>query len=45
MTQRKTPKPLSSYMAFMCDLVEKEPTFFEEFIQKKEWMDAMIKEY
>jgi hypothetical protein len=32
-------------MALMCDLVEKEPTCFEEVIQKKEWMDAMIEEY
>jgi hypothetical protein len=35
MRQRKKPKPFSSYMALMCDIVEKEPTFFEEFIQKK----------
>jgi hypothetical protein len=45
MRQRKKPKPFSSYMALMCDLVEKEPTFFEEVVQKKEWMDAMIEEY
>jgi hypothetical protein len=32
-------------MALMCDLVEKELTFFEEAIQKKEWVDAMTKEY
>jgi hypothetical protein len=43
--QVKRPKPFSSYMALMCDLVEKEPTFFEEAIQKKEWADAMIEEY
>ena len=29
----------------MCDLLEKEPTCFEEAIQKKEWADAMIEEY
>jgi hypothetical protein len=29
----------------MCDLLEKEPTFFEESIQKKEWVDSMIEEY
>jgi hypothetical protein len=45
MRQNKNPKPFSSYMALMCDLVEKEPTFFEEFVQKKEWMDAMTVEY
>jgi hypothetical protein len=35
MRQVKKPKPFSSYMALMCDLLEKEPTFFEEAIQKK----------
>ena len=29
----------------MCDLLEKEPTCFEEAIQKIEWVDAMIEEY
>jgi hypothetical protein len=43
--QSKKTKTLSSYMAFMCDLVEKEPTCFEEFVQKIEWMDAMTEEY
>jgi hypothetical protein len=38
MRQRKKPNPFSSYMALMCDLIEKEPTCFEEVIQKKEWM-------
>ena len=28
----KKPKPFSSYMALMCDLLEKEPIFFEEAI-------------
>jgi hypothetical protein len=31
----KKAKPFSSYMALMCDLIEKEPTCFEEAIQKK----------
>jgi hypothetical protein len=29
----------------MCDFVDKEPTCFEKSIQKKEWMNAMTKEY
>jgi U3 small nucleolar RNA-associated protein 14 len=29
MRQSKKPNPFSSYMALMCDLVEKEPTCFE----------------
>jgi hypothetical protein len=41
MGQVKKPKPFSSYMALMYVLLEKEPTFFEESIQKKEWADAM----
>ena len=32
-------------MALMCDLVDKEPTCFEEAIKQKEWVDAMVKEY
>ena len=32
-------------MDLMCDLVENDPTFFEEVIQKKEWEDDMTKEY
>jgi hypothetical protein len=32
MRQVKKPKPFSSYMALMCDILEKEPTFFEEAI-------------
>jgi hypothetical protein len=37
----KRPNPFSSYMALICDLLEKECTFFEESIQKKEWADAI----
>jgi hypothetical protein len=43
--QVKIPKLFSSYMALMCDLLEKELTCFEEAIQKKEWADAMTEEY
>ena len=32
-------------MALMCDLVDKEPTCFEETIKKKEWVDALVEEY
>jgi hypothetical protein len=41
----KRPKPFSSYTALMCNLLDEEPTCFEEPIQKKEWVDAMIEEY
>jgi hypothetical protein len=39
--QVKRPKPFSSYTDLMCDLLEEEPTCFEEAIQRKEWTDAM----
>jgi hypothetical protein len=41
----KKPRPFSSYMALMCDLLENEPTCPEEAIQKKKWVDAMTEEY
>jgi hypothetical protein len=40
--QVKIPKPFSSYTDLMCNLLDEEPTCFEEAIQKKEWADAMI---
>jgi hypothetical protein len=43
--QVKRRKPFSSYMALMCDLLEEEPTFFEEAIHRKEWAYAMTEEY
>jgi hypothetical protein len=41
----KRPKTFSSYMALMCDFLEKDPTCFEKAILKKELVDAMIEEY
>ena len=29
----------------MCDLVDQEPTNYEEAVQKKEWKESMTKEY
>jgi hypothetical protein len=45
MRQVKKPKTFSNYMSLMCDLLEKEPTCFEESIQKKELVNAMTEEY
>jgi hypothetical protein len=45
MRQVQKLKPFSSYMALMCDLLEKESTCFEEAIQKKEGADAMTEKY
>ena len=33
--QSKKPKPFSSYVALMCDLVDKEPSWFEATIQRE----------
>ena len=41
----KKPKPFSNYVALMCDLVDQEPTTYEEVVQKKEWEEAMTKKY
>jgi hypothetical protein len=43
--QVKRPKPFSSDTTLMCNILDEEPTYFEESIQKKEWADAMIEEY
>ena len=43
--QSKNPKLFPSYMALMCDLVDKEPTCFKEVVQKREWVEATMKEY
>ena len=43
--ERKKPKTFSNYVALMCDLVDQEPTNYEEAVQKKEWKEAMTEEY
>ena len=43
--ERKKPMSYPSYMALMSDLVDKEPTCFEDATKKKEWVDAMVEEY
>jgi hypothetical protein len=43
--ENKTPRPYSSYVALLCDIIDVEPTCYEEAAEKKVWMDAMIEEY
>ena len=43
--ERMKPKPYPSYVACMCNLVDKGPMFFEEEMKKKEWVYAMVDEY
>ena len=42
---RKISRIYSSYVALLCNLVDTEPTCFEEDTKKQEWMDAMLEEY
>ena len=35
----------SNYVALMRNRIDEKPTYFEEALKKKEWMQGMIKEY
>ena len=41
----KRPNPYNNCVALLCDIIDKEPSTYEEAIENKEWKDAMIKEY
>ena len=43
--ERKRAKPYNSYVALLCDIIDKEPSTYEEATEKKEWKDAMIDKY
>ena len=43
--ERKRTRSCSGYVALLCDIIDKEPSNYEEAAEKKEWKDAMIKEY
>ena len=43
--ERKRPRQFSSYVALLCDIIDNEPSNYEEATEKKEWKNAMIKEY
>ena len=43
--ERKRTRSCSSYVALLCDFIDKEPSKYEEATEWKEWKDAMIKEY
>ena len=34
--ERKRPRPYSSYVALLCDIIDKEPSNYEEATEKKE---------
>jgi len=39
------PQRYSGYVALMSNMIESEPTCFEEVVEKKAWRDSMIEEY
>ena len=43
--ERKRPKPYNNNVALLCDIVDKEPSTYEEATVKKEWKDTMIEAY
>ena len=43
--ERKRTRSYSNYVALLCDIIDKEPSNYEEATEKKEWKDAMIEEY
>ena len=43
--ERKRTRSCSGYVALLCDIIDKEPSNYEEETKKKEWKDAMIEEY
>ena len=43
--ERKRTRSYSGYVALLCDIIDNEPSNYEEAAEKKEWKDSMIKEY
>ena len=43
--ERKRTRSCSSYVALLCDFIDKEPSKYEEAVERKEWNNAMIEEY
>ena len=39
------PCMYSGYVALLCDFIDKEPSNYEEVAERKEWKDAIIKDY
>eukprot|EP00253_Pinus_taeda_P015547 PITA_15547 len=43
--QRRSPERYTGDMALMTELIEIEPSYFEEEIEKPVWVDAIVEEY
>ena len=43
--ERKIHRPYNNYVALVCEIIDKEPSNYEEAAEKKECKDAIIQEY
>ena len=43
--ERKRQNPYNSFVALLCDIIDKEPSTYEEATKNKEWKDSMIEKY
>ena len=43
--ERKRTRSYSSYVALLCDFINKQPSNYEEAAEWKEWKDVMVEEY
>ena len=43
--ESKRPRTCYSYVALLADIIDAEPSSFEEAVEKKVWTDAMLEEY
>ena len=43
--ESKRPRPYSSYVTLLSDIIDGEPTSYEDDTKKKEWKDVMVEEY
>jgi hypothetical protein len=43
--ESKRPHKFSSYVALMSNIIDSEPSTFEEVAEKQEWKDVMMEEY
>ena len=43
--ESKRPRTYSSYVALLSDIINAEPSSFEEVVGKQVWKDAMLEEY
>ena len=43
--ESKRPRPYNSYVALLCDIIDKDPSNYEEATWKKKLKDTMIEDY